>query len=92
MLKIQELRIGDTAYKVREPRIRDWIRARSAAPEMFAITMLEGMILDENGVALTPEQVQDLPLQALDELTRVVETMIGTRKDPLGESGASSTG
>ena len=52
MLKIQELRIEGHTFRIREPRLRDFLATRSVPADKqdeYVITMLSSMMVDENG-------------------------------------------
>jgi hypothetical protein len=91
MLKIQELEIDGEIFRLREPRLADYIRARAVQGEDFVFTMLAGMLLDESGNPIGDEGVQNLPLRAFDRLTEAVTKLTALRVDPLDPTTASST-
>lgn len=91
MLKIQELRIGEEVYRVREPRLKDYLRARKAEGSEFAFQMLAGMLLDEKGQELGLEAVENLPLRVFDELAKTVTELTEMKPGPLEPKEGSST-
>lgn len=92
MLKIQEIVIDGETYRLREPRLGDYLRARKKEDEEFVFAMLAGMVLDENGNAIGEEAVLELPLRVLDAMSQTVTQFTAPRIDPLTTASASSSG
>lgn len=91
MLKIQEIEIDGEKFRLREPRLADYLRARKADKSDFVFVMLEGMLLNEEGKEVGQEAVQNLPLRVFDVLADAVNTMATPRSGPLEKSDGSST-
>lgn len=92
MLKIQELEIDGQKFRLREPRLKDYLRARSAAPEDFVFKMLAGMLLDGKDEEVGDEFVQELPLRVFDVLSEAVTKLTAPRVAPLDQKSDTSTG
>jgi len=95
MLKIQELRIEGFTFRIREPRLRDFLSARNIPAEKqdeYVITMLSSMMVDENGEEVGKDYVLNLPLRFLDPLSALVADLTKTTPDPLPQSDGSSIG
>lgn len=90
-LKIQELQIDGETYRLREPRLADYLRSRKKDDDEFVFSMLEGMVLGENGEPIGAEGVLNLPLRVLDVMSRTVGEFTAPRADPLANKSASST-
>lgn len=91
MLKTQELTLDGEVFKMREPRVVDYRAAKGKSNEDFMVTMLSGMLLDEQGVELGEERVLNLPLRVLNYLTGIVASLLETPDDPLAKTTDSST-
>lgn len=92
MLKIQELEIGGVTYRVREPRLRDYLASRGRAQEEIMVAFLGGMVLGEGDKPIGEEAVFELPLQAFGELSDLVNKMITPDAAPLGAKKDSGSG
>lgn len=90
-LKVQELQIDGEIYRLREPRLVDYLRSRKKEDDEFVFSMLEGMVLGENGEPIGTEGVMDLPLRVLDVMSRAVGEFTAPRVDPLMNASGSST-
>ena len=92
MLKIQELNIDGEVYRLREPRLGDYLRARKKEDEEFVFAMLAGMVIGDDGNAIGEEAVMELPLRVLDAMSRTVSEFTAPKIDPLTTASASSSG
>lgn len=91
MLKIQELEIDGIPFRIREPRLSDYLRAKKAPDDEFVFAMLAGMMLDKNDKSVGEEYIKELPLRVFNQLTSVVNKLTGG-EDPLDPTTASSSG
>jgi hypothetical protein len=93
MLKIQELNIDDEKFRLREPRLSDYLRAKKAPADEFVFTMLAGMLLDDKDKEVGEAFVQNLPLRVFDVLSEAVTELSAPRKaaTPLDPSSDGST-
>lgn len=92
MLKIQELRIDGEVFFVREPRVRDYLDAKTKGGETdYVYVLMGGMILNQDKEPIGMEGVMNLPLRVFDTLNKAVEELNGTRSGPLDQTGGSST-
>lgn len=91
-LRVEIVRVDDTDYKVREPRLSDFIRARKLPAEEFIFSMLGDMLLDEDDKPYGAERVGELPLRVFTPLADVVNRMVTPTSDPLVQKNGSSTG
>lgn len=93
MLKIQELDIDGEKFRLREPRLSDYLRARKAPADEFVFTMLAGMLLDDKGKEVGEAAVQNLPLRVFDVLSEAVSALSAPRKAevPLDQKSEGST-
>lgn len=92
MLKIQEITVDGDVFRLREPRVKDFLRAKNKSEEDFVVAMLAGMLLDEEGRELGQDAVENLPMRVLSELSHKVGEMSQAPADPLPTASASSTG
>jgi hypothetical protein len=92
VLKTQELQVNGKKLLVREPRLRDYLRAKNGPEEDYTYQLMAGMVLDENGIELGYEGVMELPLTAFDEMNKIVSAMQAGEVAPLAPSDGSSTG
>lgn len=91
-LKIQELQIDGEIFRLREPRLADYLKARNKDETEFVFAMLAGMVLDENDQPIGDEGVLELPLRVLDAMSRAVGEFTAPRVDPLTNASGSSSG
>ena len=94
MLKIQELDIDGEKFRLREPRLSDYLRAKKAPADEFVFTMLAGMLIDEKDKEVGDAFVQNLPLRVFDILSEAVTELSAPRKvvAPLDQTSGGSTG
>lgn len=92
MLKIQELNIDGELFRLREPRLADYLRARKSPADEFVFTMLAGMLLDDQNKEVGDAFVQELPLRVFDVLSEAVTALTAPRVDPLAKKTEDSTG
>lgn len=93
MLKIQEVNIDGQVFRVREPRLKDFLATRSlVGQDEYVVVMLAGMLIDENGKDRGREFVENLPLRYLNPLSELVNDLTKVDTDPLSPSDGSSTG
>jgi hypothetical protein len=88
MLKTQEIEIDGEKFKIREPRIKDHLRAKAlvdASGEAYAISMLSGMLIDEAGKEVGEAFISDLPLRVFNQLAEAMEAFSPRPLDPNGE-------
>lgn len=91
MLKIQELEIDGIRFRIREPRLVDYLRAKKAPDDEFVFAMLAGMMLKDDNESVGEEYIKELPLRVFNELTTVVNKLTGGG-DPLDQTTGSSSG
>lgn len=91
MLKIQELEIDDLKFRLREPRLKDYLRARKCDPGEFSFEMLAGMLLNPDDSEFGRAAVEELPLRAFDVLAQAVDKMTEVKKGPLDPKNDGST-
>jgi hypothetical protein len=92
MLKIQEIEIDGETYFLREPRIRDHLRAQkemAQGGDAYALGMISGMLLDPNRQEVGEEFVRDLPLRIFNQIAAAMDEFLA---DPLVKNVESSTG
>lgn len=92
MLRIQELDIEGVKYRLREPRLRDYLASRNRPPEEVMIAFLGGMLLDDEDAGIGEEAVYDLPLGAFGKLSEIVTKMITPDESPLDPKSGSDSG
>jgi hypothetical protein len=93
MLKIQELQIDGQTFRIREPRMKDFLATRNLQNnDEYAIVMLAGMLIDEHGKEFGRAAVEELPLRYLDQLSNAVTELTKVDSAPLPQSDGSSTG
>jgi hypothetical protein len=90
-LKVQELQIDGETYRLREPRLADYLRARKLENEEFVFSMLEGMVIGEDGKPIGSEGVLELPLRVLDVMSTAVGAFTAPRAAPLTNASDSPT-
>lgn len=90
-LRIETIEVDGVEFKVREPRLSDFLRARSLPSEEFVVSMLGDMLLDEKGEPYGRDKVGDLPLRVFTPLADVVNRMVTPTSDPLVQKTGSST-
>ena len=91
MLKIQELDIDGDHFRLREPRLADYLRARKAPQDEFVFIMLAGMLLDDKNQEVGDHFVQELPLRVFDVLSEAVTQLTAPRASPLDKKSDGST-
>ena len=92
MSKIQEITIDDVTYRVRAPRLKEYLESKKHPPEDLIIVFLGGMILDAEGNAVGREGVEEIPLAHFDQLAVMVNTTVGAKTDPLVPPNGSLSG
>lgn len=92
MLRIQELDIDGIKYRLREPRLRDYIASRGRPADEVMIAFLGGMLLGEGDKGIGEEAVYDLPLAAFGKLSDIVTKMITPDESPLEQKSGSGSG
>jgi hypothetical protein len=91
MIKIQEVEIDGVSYRIREPRLRDYVASRGRPTEDMVIVFLSGMLLDEDGKEFGEERVNDLPLKSFGRLSDIVNGFLSEEKDPLDRKSDSAS-
>jgi hypothetical protein len=92
VLKVQELNIDGDIFRLREPRLADYLETRKHPNDEFAYRMLAGMLIDDKGKSFGIERVYELPLRVFDVLSEAVGKLSQPRKSPLDVTSGSSTG
>ena len=88
---LRSKKIEGTNLVVYEPRLRDYLVAKSHPEEDYTYALMGQMVRDEGGTPLGFEGVKDLPLRIFDLLNPIVTELTGVSADPLTPSGGSST-
>lgn len=92
MLKIQELRLDDTTFYIREPRLRDYLKAKAADKDEYSFYLMAGMMLDADKKEVGLEFIYDLPLRHVETVNKVIEDFTKAEGEvPLIQSDDSST-
>lgn len=91
MIKIQEVEIHGVKYRIREPRLRDYLASKNKEREEVMIAFLSGMLVDENDKPLGEEAIRDLPLSHFGGLSEIVNRILeGANENPPLESKSDS--
>jgi hypothetical protein len=80
MLKVQELEFGGNKYRLREPRIRDYMNSLGKEGVEASCIMLGGMLLDEQGKAIGYDAATELPLLDFEKLADALSTFMSNRE------------
>lgn len=92
MLKIQEVSIHGRSYRMREPRLRDYIDSKKVDPQDVMVLFLSRMLLDDKGEPIGEEAIKDLPLKDFGALSDLANKLMSDEGDaPLDQTNGSST-
>lgn len=92
MLKIQELRLDETTFYIREPRLRDYLKAKAADKDEYSFYLMAGMMLDADKKEVGLDFVYDLPLRHIEFINQIIEEFTKAEGEvPLIPSGDSFT-
>lgn len=85
---------ADGETTLREPRVRDYINASTAANNYDKTVMLLGaMVLDEDGKPVGQEAILDAPMLAISGLAEYLPKLMGEEEaGPLLQKSPSGTG
>lgn len=91
MLKTQEIEIDGVQFTLREPRIKDHMRAMASlekGADAYAMAMLSSMLLNDMGQEVGEAFVEELPMRVFSQLAQAMEDF---RERPLDSTGAPSS-
>jgi hypothetical protein len=91
MTKVQEIVIDGVQYRVRQPRLREYLESKKHPPEDLIIVFLAGMILDEHDKEIGRERILDIPLAHFNQLSMMVNDAVEGEKPPLEQKNGSSS-
>lgn len=92
MLNIQEVSVNGRSYRMREPRLRDYLDSKSVEGPEVMILFLSRMLLNDQDEAIGMEAVRDLPLKDFGALSDAANNLMSENSDgPLDQTNGSAT-